>query len=94
MKIESFEVVWFLNQMVDEYCKALLYRSDIAFTRQRLHDFITTQDIPKRLVEFFYKDETMKCKYCGSTASMDNKFHNVECCLKCYKKGWDKEVSG
>ena len=90
MNIEPFEIACFLNQMVDEYCKAISYRSDTAFTRQRLHDFITTQDIPKRLVEFFYKDETMTCKYCGSTASMDNKFWDVETCVKCHKKGEDK----
>lgn len=26
------------------------------------------------------------CKYCGSVIGIDNKFYDVETCVKCYKK--------
>jgi len=31
----------------------------------------------------------MTCKYCGSEATMDNKFYVIDCCKRCHDAGED-----
>jgi hypothetical protein len=40
--------------------------------------------------EEIISQKVMRCKYCGSIADIDNKFRNVECCVKCHKAGRDR----